>query len=137
MTWRVVTMSRNKGGIAVDLVYDNYLLLLQSNLELWLGILAANLPSLAPILDVQAFSKIVEYLSIKSFRSKSSSTRHLPMITFGRGGVSRRANNDDLEMTRDDFEVPFRPEVMKHQSFEVSSHRPSTQTDQGHPVSIV
>ncbi|KAH8700028.1 hypothetical protein GQ44DRAFT_67527 [Phaeosphaeriaceae sp. PMI808] len=47
MIWRLVTTAVPKKK--PDLVYDTYLLALQSHLGLWLGILAANLPTLVPL----------------------------------------------------------------------------------------
>ncbi|KAI1406789.1 hypothetical protein F5Y13DRAFT_196794 [Hypoxylon sp. FL1857] len=105
MTWRVIRMSRQPEGISVDLVYDNYILLLQSNLELWLGIMAANIPSLAPILDGKAFSKFAEYISLKSFNSLKRSTQQSPLRTFGQSGKPARA---DFEMIGHGSEVQLR-----------------------------
>ncbi|KAI0000275.1 hypothetical protein F4779DRAFT_148648 [Xylariaceae sp. FL0662B] len=137
MTWRVIRMSKSTKGIAVDLVYDNYLLLLQSNLELWLGILAANIPSLAPILDGKAFSKISEYINLKSSSSSWKRTPPVPLITFGGSGTTKRPVNTDFEMMEDDSETPFHGQIMRNQSFEISSQHPSdSHISHGYSVSI-
>lgn len=49
MLWRLTTTIVPKANS--DLVYDTYLLALQSHLELWLGIIAASFPALAPLMN--------------------------------------------------------------------------------------
>lgn len=138
MTWRVVSLSRSARGLDIDIVYDNYVLLLQTNLELWLGILAANIPTLAPILDGKPFLRFVEYISLKSPSSSWRSTPHVPLRTWGRGENTRRPANTSFEVIQDDSKIPFRGQIMKNQSFEVSSQHPSDSYDShGHSADIV
>lgn len=97
MIWRLITTSSNEEP---DLVYDLYTLALQSHLELWLGIIAANLPVLGPLLSRLKLSKITEYLSSgSSGRNKPDRGPSGPsVITFGSSGRARVRDTDDIEL---------------------------------------
>lgn len=85
MIWRLVSTAKPDPN--PDLVYDAYLLALQSHLELWLGILAANLPSLAPLFNrfkTIPWSKYLPKIGSGNSRSDSnSSSLRIKLKTFG------------------------------------------------------
>lgn len=59
-----------------DLVYDTYLLALQSHLELWLGILAASMPTLGPLIGRIPVGPVVKkWLGSFSSSKRSSKNR--------------------------------------------------------------
>ena len=84
MAWRIQSTVQSTKDI--DVSYDLYFTTLQSHLELWLGIIGASLPTLAPIaskLIVPAFSKLVS-----SHRKLTPPGRHHETAsrTIGGGG---------------------------------------------------
>ncbi len=93
MTWRIhstVRATKEK-----DWNYGLYITALQSLLELWLGIIAANLPTLAPLTSQLIMPKIKSYFN--SIGSKGPSSRR--RIAYGmRGG-------EDSALKRDKFKV--------------------------------
>lgn len=101
-----------------DMVYDLYILALQSHLELWLGIIAANIPILGPLISRLKWSNVREYLS-GSPRSNISDGRS-DLRTFGRFGVNGR-DTDHFELLTDRADAgASHGNIMKRQDFHVS-----------------
>lgn len=125
MIWRLVSTATAKKP--KDLVYDTYLLALQSHLELWLGILAANLPTIVPL--GQHWKIVTWDTYFSKNRSGDGSSRGTPknfsFRTIGGSGGSRRRNS--LEFSRlDDEGIEARALVggiQKTQGFQVSIER--------------
>jgi hypothetical protein len=75
MSWRIqstVVLSKDP-----DWNYGLFITALQSHLEIWLGIIAANLPTLAPLL-----SRLIAP-AIRSYFKGQSSTGRRKILTFG------------------------------------------------------
>jgi hypothetical protein len=129
MLWRLVTTAVHTSP--PDLVYDAYLLALQSHLELWLGILAANLPTIAPLLRRFTGLKWNSYFS--KYRSGSGRSNKTPnsvgLRTFG-GGTPRRQDHSDFglltDQTSDTGSIVGNSSggIQKSQYFRVSIERP-------------
>lgn len=126
MIWRLVTTAVPKK--APDLVYDTYLLALQSHLELWLGILAANLPTIVPLARRIKIIKWNSYFS--KYRSGSNGSdetpRSISLKTFSGRRTPRRRDNGDFGLLTDqsiDVESSARG-IHKSQHFKVSVDRP-------------
>lgn len=104
MIWRLISTA--KPDPKPDLVYDAYLLALQSHLELWLGILAANLPSLAPLFKrftATQWSKYLPKIGSGNSRSDSSSLR-IKLKTFGGSSgrpVPKQPNHSEFGILED------------------------------------
>lgn len=81
-----------------DLVYDTYLLALQSHLELWLGILAASIPTLGPLIGrIPVGSVIKKYLGSFSSSKRSSKNRVVKLRDLpGGSGNSRRSEGSNF-----------------------------------------
>ncbi|KAI1082685.1 hypothetical protein F5B20DRAFT_480077 [Whalleya microplaca] len=111
-TWRLVNTIKQDD---IDFVYDAYRVLLLSSLELWLGILAANLPTLAPLLSRVSTSKIMRYIGCGS---SSSSTVHLPprlaLATFGGSPFPSQEQHHEFCVLTDDTETPYQGEGEIH-----------------------
>ncbi|KAI8935076.1 hypothetical protein NX059_007671 [Plenodomus lindquistii] len=117
MIWRLVTTAVPKED--PDLVYDTYLLALQSHLELWLGILAANLPSIAPL---ARRLKIIKWNSYnRKYQSASSGSsdgkRSVRLKSFGRS--FRRHDRNESDLLTDDTCSSIGG-IQKSQNFTVS-----------------
>ncbi|KAI0380258.1 hypothetical protein F5Y04DRAFT_102200 [Hypomontagnella monticulosa] len=94
MIWRLVTTATPDDN--ADLVYDLYILALQSHLELWLGILAVNIPTLGPLIDRKSTSRYV-----RSLFSGRGSRKASHGASFGTGGSSR----DPKSPSHDEFQL--------------------------------
>jgi hypothetical protein len=82
MAWRIQsTVVSTKES---DWNYGLYTTALQSHLELWLGIIAANLPTLAPLFARFIKPVVKSYFRSRSFKQPSTGGKHLPR-TFGSG----------------------------------------------------
>ncbi|KAI3320365.1 hypothetical protein HD806DRAFT_506125 [Xylariaceae sp. AK1471] len=97
--WRLVdTLSP---GHLKDLTYDIYILSLQSHLECWLGILAANIPALAPLLNRIQPSRLTKYIKSKNTGVHDETKlygRGISLKTFGSSNVSSRPARDEFEL---------------------------------------
>lgn len=94
MAWRI--QSSVQATESLDPVYKTYFIVLQSHLEIWLGITGASLPTLAPIASkviYPAFSKLVS-----SYRNitPTISSRKKAIRTIGGSG-------DDVPLQRTGF----------------------------------
>ena len=93
MAWRIQSTVRTTKSL--DPLYDTYFIVLQSHLEIWLGITGASLPTLAPIASVviyPAFSKLVSsYRNVtpsmgsrkKAVRTIGGSSDDVPLQSTG------------------------------------------------------
>ena len=94
MAWRI--QSTVRATKSLDPVYATYYIVLQSHLEIWLGITGASLPTLAPIASeviYPTFSKLVS-----SYRNVTPqiSSRQKAIRTIGSSG-------DDVPLQRTGF----------------------------------
>ena len=93
MGWRIQsTVQASKG---TDVTYDLYFTALQSHLEIWLGITAATLPTLAPISSKYISPAISKYLTPRLRHSGPNSGRRHGIQTIGGGG--------DIPLRRTEF----------------------------------
>lgn len=142
MIWRLVTTAIPNDS--PDLVYDTYLLALQSHLEVWLGIIAANLPTIAPMLRSITGIKWNSYFSkyrSGSGRSKESS-QSISLKTFGRG-TPRPHNRDEFGLLTEQSEIGDDTDappggIQKRQYFQVRrDERRAGVSSRKNPLSIV
>lgn len=94
MGWRI--QSTVKAAKGLDGVYQLYYVTLQSHLEIWLGIIGASLPTLAPIaskLIIPTISRV-----FKSYRKFG-----VPIVAQRKGGRNISESNEDLSLQRKGF----------------------------------
>jgi hypothetical protein len=103
MTWRIQTTVQSKKEI--DWNYGLYITALQSQMELWLGIIAANLPTLAPLSSQLLVPKIKSYFNSTRSNSKQRSTRLSTQRSAGGRLLSRVVGGGDSTLKRDEFNV--------------------------------
>ncbi|KAI0095751.1 hypothetical protein GGR51DRAFT_544669 [Nemania sp. FL0031] len=103
MSWRLYTTSHDSKP---DLVYDLYILALQSHLELWLGIIAANLPTLGPLIGHISNMKFIQKLSSSSSSSAPlNGIRKFSLVTFGSWGRNpKKGYRDEFYLLEADEE---------------------------------
>ena len=128
MAWRIQSTVRQQRSS--DFIYDYYDIALQSHLEIWLGIIAATLPTLAPIVSrliAPAFSLLVSSYRkhLKPIYDRASSSQRpdgydghipLPKVGFSRlgeesmgfGSVSRWRVGESLRKDEDSTAGIFR-----------------------------
>ncbi|KAI0597599.1 hypothetical protein F4775DRAFT_593288 [Biscogniauxia sp. FL1348] len=139
LIWRMIdTVSPGHGD---DLVYDLYVLALQSHLECWLGILAANIPALGPLLNRLSPSKITTYLKSGGNSSNNDSRpyhRGLSLKTFGSSRVLSRPGRDDFQLLSDSERALHQQGgIIMNQEFRVSvESSPDRNLKNGHSVGI-
>ncbi|KAI1338182.1 hypothetical protein F5Y15DRAFT_134431 [Xylariaceae sp. FL0016] len=139
LLWRLIdTQSPTHGD---DVVYDLYSLSLQAHLECWLGILAANIPSLAPLLNRISPAKITQYLKSGSNNS-SAEPRSYPqkfsLKTFG-STPPQRPDRDDFHLLDAGSERALNPGggIMRADEFRVSTEiSPYGNVNHGHSAGI-
>ncbi|KAF2841055.1 hypothetical protein M501DRAFT_1002156 [Patellaria atrata CBS 101060] len=86
MVWRIVFTYQTRHD--TDFNYNLYYISLQSNLELWLGIMAANLPTLAPLYTRYIMPRVKTYFFSSRSSKKPSHPRSNKYMsrTFGSNG---------------------------------------------------
>ena len=100
MAWRIQsTVEATKSS---DPLYDIYFTTLQSHLEIWLGIIGASLPTLAPIASKLIMPAVYRFISSHRKSGSSSGRRENPSRTIGGGGGDVQLQ--DLGFTRLDGE---------------------------------
>ncbi|KAI1383022.1 uncharacterized protein F4822DRAFT_421849 [Hypoxylon trugodes] len=105
MIWRLISTTSPTHN--QDIVYELYTVSVQAQLECWLGNLAANLPTLGPLLNKMSGSKVAKYI-ISSLKAKSTdhgsaSERGLPLRTFGGSGKpTRPGGHGDFHLLYDE-----------------------------------
>ncbi|KAF7512747.1 hypothetical protein GJ744_000314 [Endocarpon pusillum] len=93
MTWRIHSTVR--ATKEMDWNYGLYITALQSLLELWLGIIAANLPTLAPLSSQLVMPKIMSYFHPGNSKEPSSGRR----LVYGmRGGEDSALKREKFKM---------------------------------------
>jgi len=103
MTWRIYTTVQSKKEI--DWNYGLYITALQSQMELWLGIIAANLPTLAPLSSQLLVTKIKSYFNSTRSNSKQRSTQVSTQRSASGRLLSRVVGGGDLTLNREKFNV--------------------------------
>ena len=108
MIWRLISTVNPDHG--KDMVYDLYYVAVQAQLEIWLGILAANLPTLGPLLTpISRWPLARHVLSYwkETTAEKTSATpsRGVALKTFSTFGRSDRFDRDDFERLHDENAV--------------------------------
>lgn len=97
MLWRLGTTVQSLDK-PPDFSYDLYVVSLQSFLELWLGLIATNFPTIAPLFPFLVPPRVKEY-----FLSSGSSRRVIPargaIRTFGSSGRNPRRRDFSLLST--------------------------------------
>ncbi|KAI0173523.1 hypothetical protein GGR52DRAFT_389211 [Hypoxylon sp. FL1284] len=120
MVWRLATTADPSHND--DVVYTLYTTAIQSHLELWFGILAANLPRLAPLGGCLAESRIMKYM--RSWTSGSSKRdtvpAKVPLSTFGSSGRKKRGAADDFVLLGEENDRTFQDSISRHQEFTVT-----------------
>ena len=105
MIWRLITTADPNHG--KDMVYGLYYVAVQGQLEIWLGILAANLPTLGPLLTPMSRWPLARHvLSYWKGSTVENSTatpsRGVNLRTFGSFGRPERMHHDDFERLTDE-----------------------------------
>lgn len=96
MIWRLITTSLPSDN--TDLVYDIYILALQSHLEIWLGIIAANIPPLAPLIDRKIASRFIKSIvSISGLSSRKASNR-ASFVALDSSSYSKKPGQDEFQL---------------------------------------
>jgi hypothetical protein len=103
MTWRIYTTVQSKKEI--DWNYGLYITALQSQMELWLGIIAANLPTLAPLSSQLLVPKIKSYFNSTRSSSKQRSTQVSTQRSASGRMLSRVVGGGDMTLKREKFTV--------------------------------
>lgn len=108
-----------------DLVYDTYLLTLQSHLELWLGILAANMPTLGPLVNRIPVGYVTKYLVSDSSSKRGPDLRLAKWK--GLAPSSRPPRGNDFVMLQGESGVPdSQGGIVRSQEYEVLYSRPES-----------
>ncbi|KAI1135147.1 hypothetical protein F5Y05DRAFT_183573 [Hypoxylon sp. FL0543] len=121
MIWRLITTATPSDN--ADIVYDLYILALQSHLEIWLGILAVNIPALGPLLDWKSTSRF--FRAVFSIRTNFSRRQTPSKASFVNLGGSR----ESMKSTHGEFELscnrkvgePIRGGIVRHLEYRVSA----------------
>ncbi|KAF2759927.1 hypothetical protein EJ05DRAFT_315243 [Pseudovirgaria hyperparasitica] len=130
MIWRLVTTALPNPN--PDFTYDVYILALQSHLELWLGLLAASLPTLAPLLSRMVPENVKSYFKGSSVRSPK---RNNMIRSFGQGRFPRTKAKSDLDSI-DGLDIPLHS-IERRQYIQVSyGKNDSKASEQGKPVGV-
>ncbi|KAI8626127.1 hypothetical protein F5Y19DRAFT_466702 [Xylariaceae sp. FL1651] len=140
--WRLVT-TLTPGHLS-DLTYDIYILALQSQLECWLGILAANIPALAPLLNRVQPAKLTQYFKSNNHNAGTHEEaklygRGLSLKTFGSSNNSSRPARDEFELLGKGSERALSASggIMMNQEFRVSiESSPDHNIKNGHSFGI-
>jgi hypothetical protein len=101
MIWRIQSTSATVGDL--DFNYNLFTVALQAHLELWLGIIAANLPTLAPLLARYVRPQLRTY-----FKKGASGGKSVPR-TFGSAEKPSRREKFDRLDDDNSSEVPLEP----------------------------
>ena len=105
MVWRMITTTNPNHG--KDMVYDLFYVAVQGQLEIWLGILAANLPVLGPLLTPISrwplARHVLSYWKATSAEDSSPApSRGVALRTFGNFGRSAGIDRDDFQRLNDE-----------------------------------
>ncbi|KAI0179155.1 hypothetical protein GGR52DRAFT_293816 [Hypoxylon sp. FL1284] len=102
MIWRMIYTARPDHG--ADPSYQLYIVSIQGEMEIWLGILAANIPTLAPLMNrvIGAVSTRVSSVSRKRKQNSSTSGHRVMLKTFGSTGNKDRSARQDFYRLDDD-----------------------------------
>jgi hypothetical protein len=127
MLWRLVdTVIINP---TPDFPFDLYILALQSLLEVWLGIIAANLPTLGALFQSIIYPKVKTL--IDTYTSDKRSHQRRVIHTFGSSGESKKPKRDQFGLLSEDsvelVDVPQgKNEIHMERDFTVTVERPSS-----------
>ena len=109
MAWRI--QSTVASTTDPDWNYTLYITALQSHLELWLGIISANLPTLAPLFNKFIKPAVKSYWGSRGSKQPSAGGKHVPR-TFGSGDPTKR---DKFNRLDDSLDYPG--ELVERQNF--------------------
>ena len=110
MAWRIQSTVASTAN--PDWNYTLYITALQSHLELWLGIIAANLPTLAPLFNKFIKPAIKSYLGSRGSKQPSAGGKRI-LRTFGSGDPTKRDKFNRL----DDDSLDCPGESIERQNF--------------------
>ncbi|XXH00985.1 hypothetical protein Hte_007336 [Hypoxylon texense] len=96
MIWRMVYTARPDHGS--DMTYELFTVSVQGQMEIWLGILAANIPTLGPLMNraMGVVSSRVSSASRKRKHNSSASGHRIILKTFGSSGNKDRSARQDF-----------------------------------------
>ncbi|KAF2180459.1 hypothetical protein K469DRAFT_592708 [Zopfia rhizophila CBS 207.26] len=124
MAWRIQTTVESMKSI--EWSYFLVTIALQSFLEVWLGLMAANLPVMAPV-----FTKVITPAVKRSFKSWSSSdaSSNLKRLTrtFG-GGSSGKKSSGGYPLSDYSMDLPMVPVPCNHRN-EMGHHSSDERSD--------
>lgn len=96
MIWRLIYTARPDHG--TDMAYELFTVSVQGEMEVWLGILAANIPTLGPLISRTVKAVSTRYASASSSRHQRQTELEMgPKIalrTFGSTGPDRLTRED-------------------------------------------
>ncbi|KAI1776442.1 hypothetical protein F4818DRAFT_414115 [Hypoxylon cercidicola] len=101
MIWRMVYTARPDHGS--DMTYELFTVSIQGQMEIWLGILAANIPTLGPLMSraMGVVSSRVSSVSWKRKQNSSASGHRIILKTFGSSGNKDRSARQDFYRLKD------------------------------------
>ncbi|KAI1370298.1 hypothetical protein F4677DRAFT_438726 [Hypoxylon crocopeplum] len=102
MIWRMIYTARPDHGS--DMTYELFTVCIQGQMEIWLGILAANIPTLGPLMNraMSVVSSRVSSVSRKRKQNSSTSGHRIILKTFGSSGNEDRSARQDFYRLDDD-----------------------------------
>ncbi|CAH0031675.1 unnamed protein product [Clonostachys rhizophaga] len=104
MIWRLIYTARPDHGS--DMAYELFTVSVQGQMEIWLGILAANIPTLGPLASRTVKTLSTMYASASSSRKQGQSEleppRGVALRTFGSSGNPDRLTRDNFYRLEDD-----------------------------------
>lgn len=129
MVWRMVYTTRPDHGS--DFTYELFYVSVQAQLEIWLGILAANIPTLGPLMN-RYTGKISSYASSVGWKQKKDSSKlghRITLKTFGSSGNKDRSARQDFYRLDDwNRESGSRKGIMMNRETRVSVEIPGDDT---------
>ncbi|KAI0902484.1 hypothetical protein F4806DRAFT_502256 [Annulohypoxylon nitens] len=129
MVWRMIYTTRPDHGS--DFTYELFYVSVQAQLEIWLGILAANIPTLGPLMN-RYTGKISSYASSVGCKQKKDSSKlghRITLKTFGSSGNKDRSARQDFYRLDDwNRESGSRQGIMMNRETRVSVEIPGDDT---------
>ena len=123
MLWRLVTTVQALEK-PPDFSYDLFVVALQSLLELWLGLIAANFPTIAPLFPLLLHPRVKQYFASSAASNNKGGAVRGALTTFGSSGRNGKRKDFNL-LTNDESqeleEYNYKPDgISRRMDIEVS-----------------
>jgi hypothetical protein len=124
MLWRLTTTVQALDK-APDFSYDLYVVAVQSLLELWLGLIATNFPTIAPLFPKLVPPRVKQYF-LSSGSSRNKGGPRVSLRTFGSSGRNPKLQDfDRLSDDNQELEHLGKNKISRRRDIEVSVERSS------------